>query len=473
MHTKKYWITVFFSLFLISISLITLIYPAIINHFPMVYSDSGTYMLAAFTKHVPVDRPIGYSIFLLVTSLHFSVWITIVVQAIIVFYILYIYMRDILTKNNPVIWTFVVVILLCSLTALPNFTSQLMPDFFTGLTILSVGYILLKKISKKTTEIILSLIFVISVIGHFSNLLLSIILIILVLLIHWIFRKRILFNPRGIKLSVIWIVFSFLLIRLINLSYGSGFVMARASNVMPMARMIEMGIIKDYLDENCDKKNYSLCTYKDSLPQETAVFLWDFNSVFYRGGCAKNGWGDCWIEKNDEYGNLMLHVLSKPKFLIRYLKAILIGTSNQLIDFDAGVLGSMQIGSAPYGCIEAVFPKELSAYKKAKQYTHNLEFDTQNKIQKFVVTGTFAVLIILMSLPSLGKRIRKRFGTLFLIVFSGLLFNAMICASMSGVASRYQGRIIWLLPFMLFMVLFAFIEKKNLPIRANQEIFKK
>jgi hypothetical protein len=443
---------------------LTLIYPAIMNHFPMVYSDSGTYIAAAFTKHLPVDRPIGYSVFLLATSLHVSVWLTIIAQALIVFYVLFIYMRDILNKNNPVLWTSFIIILLSFLTALPNFTSQLMPDFFTGLTILSVGYILFKKTSKKTTEIILSLIFVISVIGHFSNLLLSIILIILVLLIHWIFRKWLLFNPRGIKLSVIWIVFSFLLIRSINLSYGSGFAMARAGNVMPMARMIEMGIVKDYLDENCDKKNYSLCAYKDSLPKQAFVFLWDFNSAFYKGGCTKFGWGDCWIEKNDEYGNLMMHILSKPKFFTRYLKEVMVGTSNQLLDFDAGALNPMQTGTPPYGGMETVFPKELEAYKKAKQYTHSLEFNVENKIQKIVVAGSFALLILLLILPSVGKRIRKRFGSLILIVFCGILFNAMICASLSSVVNRYQGRVIWLLPFVIFMMLFAIIEKKNSPI---------
>lgn len=35
---------------------------AFFNRYPLVYSDTGTYIRSAFTLHPPVDRPIGYSL---------------------------------------------------------------------------------------------------------------------------------------------------------------------------------------------------------------------------------------------------------------------------------------------------------------------------------------------------------------------------------------------------------------------------
>lgn len=62
---------------LFSLSVILLIMPAIVNGYPLVYSDSGTYIGSGFEGIVPVDRPIAYGLFVRHISVAYSLWFVI------------------------------------------------------------------------------------------------------------------------------------------------------------------------------------------------------------------------------------------------------------------------------------------------------------------------------------------------------------------------------------------------------------
>ena len=71
-----------FALIIISIA-------AIVNGFPLWYPDTSTYLASGFELETPADRPIGYGIFIRLTSLNgASVWLVIVAQSIIIYYLL-------------------------------------------------------------------------------------------------------------------------------------------------------------------------------------------------------------------------------------------------------------------------------------------------------------------------------------------------------------------------------------------------
>jgi len=66
--------------------------------------------------------------------------------------------------------------------------------------------------------------------------------------------------------------------------------MSKSKHIFYMGHMVENGILKKYLDENCATHNYKICEYKDSLPPNADRFLWDFeNSPVYKMG----GWKAC------------------------------------------------------------------------------------------------------------------------------------------------------------------------------------
>ncbi|HRH39293.1 MAG TPA: hypothetical protein PK760_13165, partial [Flavobacteriales bacterium] len=61
-----------------------LIWPAIYNGYPILYSDTATYVASGMKLDAPMDRPITYGLFIRITSIGgFTLWTTIVAQAAI------------------------------------------------------------------------------------------------------------------------------------------------------------------------------------------------------------------------------------------------------------------------------------------------------------------------------------------------------------------------------------------------------
>src|SRR4051794_17330328 len=48
--------------------------PALWNGYPLVHSDTGTYVDSAFTGDVPSDRPVFYGLFLAATLVRLTPW---------------------------------------------------------------------------------------------------------------------------------------------------------------------------------------------------------------------------------------------------------------------------------------------------------------------------------------------------------------------------------------------------------------
>lgn len=65
---------------------ILLMIPAFINGYPIVYSDTGTYLASAFLLETPFDRPITYGLFIRLASVNgMSLWGVIFLQSGIYF----------------------------------------------------------------------------------------------------------------------------------------------------------------------------------------------------------------------------------------------------------------------------------------------------------------------------------------------------------------------------------------------------
>ena len=130
---KKYLI----ALFLLSICFV-LIWPALYNGYPLVYSDTGTYIAAGYTKEVPVDRPIIYCLFVRHMSLSHSLWFVLIAQVILVVYVIYMLVRRFAVKNVLLLSTLIVLVLSFT-TSISTYTSQIMPDIFSALSIIGMA----------------------------------------------------------------------------------------------------------------------------------------------------------------------------------------------------------------------------------------------------------------------------------------------------------------------------------------------
>ena len=63
---------------------------AFYNGFPIVYSDTSTYIASGLEFETPFDRPITYGLFIALFSLHgSSLWLVVFAQAIILAYLIF------------------------------------------------------------------------------------------------------------------------------------------------------------------------------------------------------------------------------------------------------------------------------------------------------------------------------------------------------------------------------------------------
>lgn len=162
-----------------------------------------------------------------------------------------------------------------------------------------------------------------------------------------------------------------------------------------LARMIETGVVKKYLSENCCNNKYVLCDRISKIQGESYQFLWDDSSALYDRNCLSTNWCYCWEEKNDNFGRLIKDIISSPHYCKQLSLIYLKDFFRQSLDFNIGVLIPMREHSGPQVGIEWKFENEINAYKSAKQYEKELWFKTISKIQLVMVILSLCIIIVL------------------------------------------------------------------------------
>ena len=217
--------------------------------------------------------------------------------------------------------------------------------------------------------------------------------------------------------------------------------------------MIEMGVVKEYLKENCNDNDYILCESIDRIPDLSHEFIWNVNSPLYDEKCREVSWANCWEEKNDDFGKLIRDIIITSKYrtqiLITYSKDFL----RQCIDFNIGILTPQRDGSSANEWIDFKFDNELIAYKNAKQYESVLKFRTMSTIQTFMIILSLVIITLLLIVYKITKQSKERF-LIFMILIAGVLGNALTVVLFSTVLDRYQSRVIWIIPLAAILLIF-------------------
>ena len=125
----------------VMLSAALLLWPALWNGYPLVFSDSGTYISQAVRHYVGWDRPVFYSLFLLPLHLTLTTWPVIVAQALLTAHTLHLVRRT-LVPGVSTWWLVPLTATLTITTSLPWFVTQLIPDVFTGLLTLTTALLI-------------------------------------------------------------------------------------------------------------------------------------------------------------------------------------------------------------------------------------------------------------------------------------------------------------------------------------------
>jgi hypothetical protein len=295
-----------------------LMFDAFYNHYPLLYSDTSTYLASGFELETPFDRPITYGLFIRLTSFNgFSLWLTVFFQALLLSYLIFEFIRLIL-NNRSLNASLLIIVLLSFFTGVSWTVSQVIPDIFTPIALLSLILILFGKFSF-TKNLPLFILFFFSAAMHMSHLLLFMLIILFIV----VFRKKLLplsiYKYRNADLGLL-----FILSIATVLTMGSA--LSKSKHVFFIGAMNEHGILKTILDDKCGIKDYKLCRYKDSLPLKAYQFIWEKEtSPLYKIGS--------WNDVKPEFTDMINTSLTEPKYIKMHIAASLSATGDQLTRF--------------------------------------------------------------------------------------------------------------------------------------------
>jgi len=88
------------------------------NGYPVILSDSGTYINSGFELTVSWDRPIAYSLFIVLSSFKISLWLTIFFQCLITAFIIDEFLKLVLSFNYKHFHTPLIIFILVFITGL-------------------------------------------------------------------------------------------------------------------------------------------------------------------------------------------------------------------------------------------------------------------------------------------------------------------------------------------------------------------
>lgn len=418
-----------------------LLWPAFWNGYPLVFSDTGTYIYSAFTLEVPVDRPIGYGLLLRFFSMQASLWLAVYAQAFLAVWLLWKMVEAFFHKRHFAVHL-AAVGLLSAATSLPWVVSQVMPDLFPGLLFLTIFLFVFGK-NGLIEKLVLASMMIFLLITHSANFLMSLGLLAITFLM--VFTGRFSKN-RTDYLRRLVIMFAVTLVApvfflLSNYHQGNGFVLSPSSHVFLMARVNDAGILDQFLSARCQNTRYFLCDFQGKFPQGDG-FIWNGDSPVNISG---------WQASKTEYQNILHEVFASPNLALKFAGDSIVRTFRLFFMIGMDPFSPYGPKSSVYEKIHDYFPGELDAFVGAKQYRGEFA-------PFFVFPVVFGVFFCLSMLYAGWLLLKKRMNPMERLLFGQvvvfLLLNACVMATLSGDYGRYQERLLWLVPLVPLFCLY-------------------
>ena len=430
--------------------------PAFYNQYVMLYSDSLLYLEQSIRLIPTVDRPIGYAYFIRATTWQSTMWMVIFFQGLIASLLIYHTLKTVLINTVfKKVYHFFAICLLTFFTTVGWYVSLLMPDIFTSFLILAVFNTLFGR-NNLIKYIFYSTVIIFAILSHSSNIPILALILIVTWLILLLSKRFAEIRKKALAGSIIiFAVFVCTLVYLVKYNYDH-FHKAQLSTttgIFFFARLIDTGIIESYTKENCDQKELRICMYKDSIPKSSQDFLWNVNGIFYKMG----GWSNY----QEESKLIVKDILFTPKYYGTILSDFSLSTFKQLTKFQLGgdLLNSQTEQWLPvYESAKKYFPRNeiKREYYDSRQFKEKMGFEFFNSVLYFVVFCSLMIIAFVLY----RYKIENKMFLLLAIVFSGVFFNAAVCANLSNIINRYQARVIWLIPFMAFIIFLNYIFPK-------------
>ena len=400
-----------------------LAWPAFLNHYPLVFSDTGGFLEQALIPAMGWDKPWIYGPFLTPFSLKLSLWPIPLIQALILSAMLWIV--QCLTIPSTLMAHLALCAFLAAGTAAPWFAALLMPDIFTSISIL--GLFILAYERRPLTLAWVALMSTIAIASHLAHLVLAATCIAALAAL----RRRIPWRPALPLAAALTLLLTSNLIGhgLLAISpYGATFA---------LARLVADGPARTFLQQSCPGSGFHLCAWKDRLPQDSDDFLWDPH-------------GPVWSDNMDptliapEAARIVAATIRSEPLAV--FKAATANAVRQLLKISIGdALQPDHLDVTVQPVLQTYFPPAELA-----RYTASLEAQGDLPARGKPFGAAHAALLLLATPATLWIAITQRRRTPLLaslasLTLVALLANAFSTGALSGPHDRYQARVAWLI----------------------------
>lgn len=419
---------------IIAVSVFLLLWPAMLNGYPLVFSDTGTYLTQAIEHHLGWDRPPFYSFAILPLHWRLSLWPVVAFQALLVVTVIRTTLRCFAPGSDET-WLPATIALLCLCTGLPWFASQVMPDLFTGLLAMALSILVLvpERLSVRARNAV-AFAAAGMIVVHQINLPLSVLLLVVLPPLRRFGGQVVPLGRGGIaRLAAVPLAAAVCLVG-VNYAGHHRIAVSSGGNVFLLARLVDDGSARDVLARECPRPDWKLCGQIGNLGHDTDDFLWSGH-----GPLASLGIREMAVEATP-----IVHetIRAEP---FRVLGDMGLNTLRQFVDVGSGD-GLQAWPAALDPVIAHHFPAaEYRRYRGALQTRNQLAVPPALRILNRLffwlgLVGTAAGAAVLF-------RQRDPAAGLCVAVLVCLAANAFLTGALSGPHDRYQSRIAWLTLF--------------------------
>ncbi len=411
-----------------------LLWPAMLNRYPLVFSDTGTYLSQVIERHLGWDRPVFYSLLILPLHLTLTTWPVIAAQAGLTLYVLAAALRGFAGTARLLPAT---VALLSVVTALPWVTSELIPDFTTALdTILLALLVIVPARFPRWERCGFALMAAALTAMHQSNLPLAVGLVAVLLPLRgWLGGTRP-FGRRGMLLALAPAAGALCALSTVNLITRGSVSPSPYGSIFMLARSLEDGPAMRTLERHCPASGWRLCAVLTAgRPESADTFLWQPDSTLYRAGGPRR--------LSAEAGMIVATAIREQPGVM--LRMALRNTLHQL-----GMVATGDGLNAWPDTVTPVIHRDFPA-AEARRYDAARQTGGRLGVPQWFQDVQHAALLLgaLATLAALGLMIGRGqpAAGLCAAILVCLVGNAAVTGALSGPHDRYESRVAWLVVF--------------------------
>ena len=259
-----------------------LLWPAIFNGYPLLYSDSHVFISQPVAGFMNWDKPYIYGPLILLFHAWQTLWLVVIAQALLVSHLLWLVIVALTPEpklaHATAIHSGMVKpawsvakrhLLVCAVLALassaPWFVSFLMPDIFAAITVLCIFLLGFSKRLNRVEVVWLVLLGAVAIAVHLSHLVIAAACLLGVLCL----------GLRRLTVAVLPLVCALVMLLGTNLYAFQNAAISPHGSVFMLARLSGDGNTKEILEKYCAQKNWYLCDWVERLPADSDDFLWN------------------------------------------------------------------------------------------------------------------------------------------------------------------------------------------------------